>query len=111
MCGLSVVRIPRKESTKPSRRVQTLPVSVQMQKMMLLKQARKEGMAAGGHAAGSCCPSASPKHVVLDGPPAPDLVHKLLLLHGMVGLQGPPPPPLPPEALGMPAPLQLWLGC
>lgn len=41
-----------------------LPVPVQMQKMMLLKQARKGGMVAGGRATGSRCPSASPEHVV-----------------------------------------------
>lgn len=54
------------------------------------------------------------EHVLWDDPPAPlpDLIYKLLLLlHGMVGLQGPTPPPPPPEALGRPAPLQLWLGC
>lgn len=40
--GLTMVKIPQKrKSTKPSRWVQMLPVSVWLQKM-LLKQARKE---------------------------------------------------------------------
>lgn len=42
--GLSMVKIPKnRNSTKPSRWVQMLPVSVWMRKM-LRKQARKEGM-------------------------------------------------------------------
>lgn len=71
-------------------------------------------MGGPGRSMGSCCPSSSPERWLYGMappalPPRPR-AQALLLLHGMVGLQGPTPPPLPPEALGMPAPLQLWLG-